>query len=456
MRKEFYYTVFLPAALIVTHKRQWFFDLRHKFMLHPAVAAMMAQHGYKPIDWQRLLLEWPHVSETDPTRLAYTRDERAGQADRQTITTVGKYLTRHFDAPDHIIRDVQALHTPNPDGFQLLHKLDEMIDAVKSGPHSCMCWADSPGVYCSDGVHRHPYAVYDPAYGWHMAVRTEGSAIVGRALCNSDDDGQKYFVRSYKHNPGGYSPSDEALEAWLKSQGYTREGQWHDGAKLAYYETDAEFLAPYIDGVTKNVDVCGSGSSRWLEITGSGEYDCTNTEGAATNCGSECECCGSRVRESDMHWVGRGDETHVCESCFENDYVLAYGRRGNQYYILRADVIYIDSQDSCYDEDYLSDNNIVELHNGDYEHIDNAVHIESEDEWYHNEDDDICYDDYNERYELCNNCVRTKDMGYVHQDDAWQCEASDNWYSDNVDYVYIDGSHYHPDQAPEQETNEQE
>ena len=74
--------------------RDWHFKLSSKFELHPVVKTLLKQH--RPADWQQLLLEWPHVSETDQSRLAYTRDEKHGEADRQTITTIGKYVKRHW------------------------------------------------------------------------------------------------------------------------------------------------------------------------------------------------------------------------------------------------------------------------------------------------------------------------------------------------------------------------
>lgn len=63
--------------------RDWHLKLQEKFKLHPVVKTLLKQH--RPADWQQLLLEWPHISETDQSRLAYTRDEKHGEADRQTI-----------------------------------------------------------------------------------------------------------------------------------------------------------------------------------------------------------------------------------------------------------------------------------------------------------------------------------------------------------------------------------
>jgi hypothetical protein len=93
-----------------------------------------------------------------------------------------------------------------------------------------------------------------------------------------------------------------------------------------------------------------------------------------------------------------------------------------------------------YDSDWLSDNDIVELHSGDYTHSDNAVYIESCDAYYHTDDDDIVHAEDTGDYEL--------------KDDCWQCTESGDWYTDATDNVEVDGALYHPDCAPEPEQAE--
>ena len=90
-----------------------------------------------------------------------------------------------------------------------------------------------------------------------------------------------------------------------------------------------------------------------------------------------------------------------------------------------------------YDEDYLADNDIVRLENGDFAHIDNAICVDGC-SWYHCDDDDICY---------------AEDKGeYALKEDCWQCASSDKWYTDDIEYVEVDGETYHPDHAPAQTT----
>ena len=453
--RELHFHYFFGNALhIVRGHRPWFKALTDKYdKLHPAVKQAYLQHGM-PRNWHILLLEWPHQSETDANRLAYTPNERYGEDDRQLITSIGKYLNRHFDLPDHVIRDIVARHTSGSCTFKFLNTTEGMVDAVQRGPYSCMCWRERDDVRCSDGFARHPYEVYDPKYGWHMAVRVLGDDIVGRALCNKDGDDQPYWVRSYKKDPnGGYSYADEFLEAWLTGQGYIKRGEWEEGTRLAYYPTSDEFLVPYIDGDERRVDVRGD----CLVIDSDGEYECDNTDGSPSGGSRECcEDCDEHYHEDDMNTVGAYEDRRVCDNCLEN-YRYAYTRRGYQCYIHEDDVVWIDSQDEYYDTEYLSDNHIVELHNGDYEHEDNAVYIDSEDAWYASDDDAVVYDEYNERYELTDNCELTEDNGWVNEANTWVCAESGKRYSEAVEYVEIDGDKYHPDHVPEtnDESNEE-
>ena len=61
---------------------------QRKYPMHKAVREAVLLSA--PLNWHALVLQWPHVSVTDQTRLAYTRSVEHGAADRQTITTVNK------------------------------------------------------------------------------------------------------------------------------------------------------------------------------------------------------------------------------------------------------------------------------------------------------------------------------------------------------------------------------
>lgn len=409
--------------------RAWFRREVDKYPMHDVIDAML--HNWYPDNWHLLLLEWPHRSETDPNRIAYTPNEKYGEANRQVITTIGKYLTRHFtDVPDHEIRDVVARFTYDGD-ISITRDLDEMVNAVIEGPSSCM--SKDFDILGSDGNYHHPYEVYEPAYGWGMAIRKSGTKILGRCLV-LDFDGRKVFVRSYKRHPDERSHSgvDESIEAWLKAQGYDKDGCWPEEAPLALIETRRHgIVLPYIDGDIDRVRRSHDGK---LYIDPNGDYE-GSTDGTADEHGTECSCCGERANEDDGIWVGRWGDDFV-GACCSDSYTYVIGANGNEYYVHDDDAVHAENG-NAYHTDYLDDNSIVEDVNGDYQHLDDVVFIESDGYYYPADDDRICYAEDIERYALSEDC--------------WQCTDSGEWYTDAVDYVEVDGDKYHPDNAPETE-----
>lgn len=418
--------------------REWFHQQRQRHQLHPAVYDMMTEHMYRADDWHQLLLEWPHKALTDPSRLAYTRDERSamhgGDSDiKAQVTTIGKYLTRHFpDAPSNLIRDIAAKYTYGGT-TEITKDLDRMVYAVINGPRSCM--SPSFDIECDDKERRHPYAVYDPSLGWGMAVRTDTDGMVlGRCLVHESDEG-KGFVRSYKRERDYSSSSgaDESIEAYLQGLGYAKWRGWPDHAYVMRYPLRREgYLMPYIDGQNQHVDEdVDKDAFRISDYSG---WEATNTSGHINGYTCTCDDCGEGMDEDDSYSIGYHGDSRVGPCCID-DYTLVQGRRGEHYYTSNENAVEADGE--YYHDDYLDDNGIVCLHNGDYTHRDNAVYIESQDEYYESDDDAICYAEDSNQYEL--------------KDDCWCCTESGNWYTEDEDNVEIDGELYHPDHAPEVE-----
>ena len=435
-------TEFVQMQAIFSEHRPWFNALcdspTRKF--HPVIIKLLTpNHTHHPdrpplhhyvTDWRLVLLEFPHISEVDPTMLAYVQSDEKGTREIYTRTTIGKFIKRHCPTmPDHELRDFVALHSdslhddadPNdPDTYDpsksktmsLVHSTAQMIQAVQTGPKTCMKdsgWDDDPDT--------HPYRAYAPKYGWHMAVRrskTNGSTVMGRCLCLTHGE-NKLFVRSFMRNVddpvNGYSNSDTQLEAWLKAQGYHRMKQWPQGAKLDAIHTDNtdEYLMPYLDGNCQRVDFHGE----HFTIDETGALDADKTEGTV-NINDEadmesCDHCGDSTDSDDLYGVGDSGDCRVCGHCMENHYTYVVGRRGHEYYVSCENSVYVQSRDEYYDVDYLDDNEVV---------------------W--------C-DDENE---------------YLALDEVWACAATGTIYSHRTDYVEIDGDWYHPDDAPKVETEE--
>jgi hypothetical protein len=63
------------------------------------------------------------------------------------------------------------------------------------------------------------------------------------------------------------------------------------------------------------------------------------------------------------------------------------------------------------------------------------VYIDSQDAYYHCDDEAIVYAENTNQHEL--------------REDCWCCAESGNYYTDDEDNVEVDGETYHPDHAPE-------
>ena len=412
--------------------REWYSREMTRSFMHPTIVKMLniPEQAQYLTDWREMVLEYPHTADTDATKIAYTENEAKGVADRQTITTLGKYIKRHAPTmPDHVLRDMVMLSVAE---VVLVHDLQEMIDAVQRGPKSCM----------QDSFDTHPYSVYDPQYGWHMAVRREGGDIVGRCLC-LEHNGRKLFVRSYRSNDNGYSGSDEGMNAWLEERGYSHASGWPNGARVAEIWDNSRLVLPYIDGNNRRFNACGS----YLNMDDCGEYEGDNTNGYASGADNYISCadCDNDFDGEDGTCVGYHEDHHVCESCAEG-YTYAYGRNGNQYYVPDDDTVYVDGEN--YHTDYLDRNGIVYSEfGGEYYQQDDCTQIDGSGDWVHN--DDL------HRSEFV--CLDEDDGIYGLRDDCWQCIASGLWYSSDKhsDYfavaVDVGSALYHEDELPEEE-----
>jgi len=424
---------------VLNHSRTWHHVLQCRFYIHPVVYDLMTTRA-RPIDWHRVVLEWPHVSESDPTRIAYTRDEKGGEYDRQVVTSVNKYVRErwaHADLPDHVLREmVDAYNAKQSNTCEFVpDTAKDYIKVVQTGPRSCMRW-DSYDEDEEDACTReHPYRCYDPQYGWRMAVRRNGrDQFVGRALV-LETDKHKCFVRTFKadnDNPNntGYSHSDEKLQAWLKDQGYEHFNSWPAGTKLYTEEVrNGDMLAPYIDGDRYNADLVSTadGGHHW-RISGDGEYQLRETNGTAEFIEScTCEHCGARVSEDDLHGTGVDGDYSVCQDCIESDFtwVDRASRYGGAYInndevvtTVEGDAIVPGSRSA---EDYVCLDN--GCHDGDYTHIDNTV-CDIDGNYWHVDDvgDDLLRLDDASKHSgeyLDADDVRTTMCGcYFHEDDV--------------------------------------
>lgn len=436
--------------------------------MHPVVDAM--RKAWRPLDWQKLLLEWPYVAESDPSKIAYTQSEAHGQADRQTVTNIGKYLNRHWPhVADHIKRDAVAAYSC--DDMEILKTREGIIYGIEYGPRSCMQsgYGSIPfdesdkrkmGEWLKDKSlpeprwEWHPYAVYAPELGWGMATRKKEGVVLGRGLV-LEHEGEKCFVRTYNRRSDeeySSSSSDHVMEEWLRAQGYTKRDRWPDGARMLKltHPTSSGPMMPYIDGCDSDARRVNLDGEHFAICYEDGKYLCGNTNGEVGNWygGDEddeeedtsyCESCESSVPSDDITAVGRDGDEYVCTSCQEDRYTLVRGARRSrsswrnysEYYLRNGDVAEVVNQSYEIDNAYPPED-VVMLHDGDWAETDDTVYIDGE--YYMHDDDDVCELENEwdgERYALKDNC--------------WQCDGTGNWYHehDTDEQVEIGGETYH-------------
>lgn len=404
--------------------------------LHPVVANLLANQPL-PEHWQAVILGWPRVSDDDAAMLAYAPNEEKALKGIVTTTTPAKYIRKFWvDMADHTIRDVVA-RVANEANFRWFTTADDIVRGVQEGPRSCMQkdWFDTPG-------NPHPYRAYAPELGWRMAVRLgpEGR-IDGRALVYTSGT-ESVFVRSYKrtfekcYSTGrmveSYSQSDTALEAWLWDQDITKADGWDDGTKLAKVLNRSEDAqVPYLDGCNDRFNFIDD----HIVIEDGGRYCADCQDGSYSDEGGDwrtCWHCGERFDASGGEYIYAGfGDAHAVGNCCSDEFMQVRGRNGESYYVHEDYVATVDGVH--YDEDYLDDNGVIELHDGTYEKEDHAVQSAWDDEWYR-----------------LTEVVDTQDLGHVPKEHAWQCEASGNWYSDEEEFIEAEGKKYHPDHAPDE------
>lgn len=238
------------------------------FELPEVIAEALDTFG-APKDWHLLALEIPFQSGNSihycrsraehASLLKVLSREKLPQA-YKTATLPGRYIRSHWPGvSDAAVRDLVA-RVAAQNEVVIVRDMAKMLQAVSEGPYSCMAWNssgddDQPWFMGDEGhgedgelTAYHPYMTYDPSLGWAMAVRKDKyGGIAARALVY-EADGHKCFVRSYGKPSEGSTGSDVALEAYLKSQGYTYLDAWPQGSKLKYIENElGDAVVPYTD-----------------------------------------------------------------------------------------------------------------------------------------------------------------------------------------------------------------
>lgn len=228
-----------------------------------------------------------HKSISNPGMIAFYESVAKAEAQRETITKVGRFLTRFRPelSQDEIRKLAEQYQAEQGQNVLTFATTEEEIEEVYvNGPHSCMA-----GSALKFDSSIHPTRVY--AAG-DLAIAHIGTD--SRVLCWPK---KKIYGRIY----GNTESQRNILKSALNDIGYSYEPHKFYGAKLLLVEDEGSHVMPYLDDA--------------LEVEERDGYFVIVRNGIAADsqsgllCTKECSCCGHNIGNSDEY----GD---LCESCY--------------------------------------------------------------------------------------------------------------------------------------------
>lgn len=262
---------------------------------------------YKPVPWAGeawylnspyAKLHFVHHAVNESGKVAYTRDEEDGAADRQLRMRVGRYLERYFggEASKRVLSSEEiatwSAKFGDPLGVKFATTADDIEHVYTNGPESCM----SHGKSHFDSPY-HPVRVYS---GPDLAVAyiERDGAITARALAWPD---KKRYATVY---------GDEVrLGRALEELGYKAQDYLH-GARFRRSLHRGKFIVPYVDGCNTVHD-----NGEFLVMDENrGDISAQNTNGLAEAM-TTCDRCEESVAEDNTNSVG---QQAWCAICVDN------------------------------------------------------------------------------------------------------------------------------------------
>lgn len=268
---------------------------------------------------EKLVDRFPHIPKSEPGKIAYTESDLKGNRDIQTVTTIGRYLTKfHSDLPEaekkrlidewnsHYDTDHQLTFSDDPETIALIYM---------NGPGSCMS-KDITDFAEDVPFGKHPAEVYGKPGDLSIAYLGTVACPVARAIV---DIQRKYYVRAYG--------SIERMELKLKEAGFTKEPHWYSGTKLNLWQEGSRVLCPYLDGHRDYTWVIPSDDEFLLTtlIGHKGAVAADTTDGYIDFDRNTCECyhC-SREVDLDNDDYSDIDDNVVCYRCRDEKYIYCH------------------------------------------------------------------------------------------------------------------------------------
>lgn len=351
--------------LILNEQNFWIIREAYRFAMglyqYPMFVDRMKDKGGYDDD---LFYHFPHVSLDDPTMMAYTPSLEYGLRDRQVRIKVGRYLARYYGDK---LSQSEIRYYANGEKINELcfaTTADEIERVYIDGPGSCMgakddCAFDTYGV--------HPVRVYEGEF--KLAYLQECDEITARALVHEPT---MTYVRAYGHEA-------ETLIGRLNDAGYSKAYGW-DGARVKAIPVNGcyedSYIMPYLDGSAQYVRFDYKDRNFFIitDDHDEADFEACNQNGRTGHINhATCGVCGDNVDEENTHYSEYHDVT-IGECCID-DYTWAiYDRRGNETYISDECVVETtDGQKFLDNAEVLGAHNYVQLENGDWAPMDEAV-----------------------------------------------------------------------------------
>ena len=302
-------------------------------------------------------LHFVHKSTEDPKMIAYAPTTRHLEEGRWVKTKPGKYLTKFYSdvltekeikamaerqSGDNsslkltVFRNGDNKHTNSTTWIRLYS--DIQVD------YSCMQGCDCVSVY---GY---------PNNGLGLAYYTHSSgSLMCRAIVRFDRNPEGEFTRCYPMtgDDGWPAVSEEEFAQALIASGMTKSPDGLEGIKIIKEEEssyDSTYVMPYIDRPAQYVNDRGT----YFLITRCGDIEAASTSGSVRlEPENPCYDCGCHIGEDDGTYI----EYHgtICQRCLDRNYTYAHIGRRTQEYVPSDSVVYCESDNEYYHEDYASE-----------------------------------------------------------------------------------------------------
>ena len=286
---------------------------------------------------------FPHVSEKNPSQIAFTENSEKGDRDIQTPMRPGKYLRRFYDEilDERQITEWAGKFAAANESIEVkfAHTPDEIERVYREGPNSCMAY--SIDEYAAD---IHPTRVYgagDLAIAYIESEIKEDNKYIKRRMsqmrgCDCEEcqreirfleerlelelknKKKKYRITARclawpekNHFSVIYGDRDR-LESGLDKLGYERGGM--EGARLLKHKCKGVYVMPYIDDFE-----AATVGEEFIFIDCDGELSTQSTNGLTSET-PRCENCGDGIDPDYACSVNHeGVDQSWCEHCRDND-----------------------------------------------------------------------------------------------------------------------------------------